>query len=121
MLVAKVAQFAVIAVPAAPPSFTAIPFAKLLPCTAIVRAPVDTCGSCFGEIDAKKAEMANFPRGLHDACGSTRIKGVTWDTGKAPDNAHPRFTQSQPCVRCDEAGSAGEQDQRCCHRSMNCA
>ena len=47
-------------------------------------------GVCsFDEIDAKKAEMANFPRGLHDACGSTRIKGVTWDTGKAPDNAHP--------------------------------
>jgi hypothetical protein len=47
-------------------------------------------GVCsFEEIDAKKAEYAQMKRGLRDACGSTRIKGVSWDTGKAPDNQHP--------------------------------
>ncbi len=47
-------------------------------------------GVCsFDEIDAKKAEFAGYKRGLRDACGSTRIKGVSWDTGKAPDNQHP--------------------------------
>lgn len=47
-------------------------------------------GVCsFEEIDAKKAEFAGYKRGLRDACGSTRIKGVSWDTGKAPDNQHP--------------------------------
>ena len=43
----------------------------------------------FDEIASKKAEYANMPRGLHDPCGSTRLKGISWDTGKAPDNEHP--------------------------------
>lgn len=47
-------------------------------------------GVCsFEEIDAKKAEFAGYQRGVRDTCGSTRIKGLTWDTGKAPDNQHP--------------------------------
>ena len=47
-------------------------------------------GVCsFDEIAAKKAEYSGLPRGLHDACGSTRLKGISWDTGKAPDNEHP--------------------------------
>jgi hypothetical protein len=47
-------------------------------------------GVCsFDEIASKKAEYGNMPRGLHDPCGSTRLKGISWDTGKAPDNEHP--------------------------------
>jgi hypothetical protein len=47
-------------------------------------------GVCsFDEIASKKAEYGGLPRGLHDACGSTRLKGISWDTGKAPDNEHP--------------------------------
>jgi hypothetical protein len=47
-------------------------------------------GVCsFEEIDSRKAEFSNMKRGLHDPCGSTRLKAVTWDTGKAPDNQHP--------------------------------
>jgi hypothetical protein len=47
-------------------------------------------GVCsFDEIASKKAEYSGLSRGLHDACGSTRLKGISWDTGKAPDNEHP--------------------------------
>jgi hypothetical protein len=47
-------------------------------------------GACsFEELDALKTEYAGFKRGLHDACGSTRIKGIVWDHGKAPDGTHP--------------------------------
>jgi len=47
-------------------------------------------GACsFEELDTLKATYAKYPRGLHDACGSTRIKGISWDHGKAPDGTHP--------------------------------
>lgn len=47
-------------------------------------------GVCsFDEIDSKKAEYGSLKRGLHDVCGSTKLKGISWDTGKAPDNQHP--------------------------------
>ena len=47
-------------------------------------------GVCsFEEIDSRKAELSNMTRGLLDPCGSTKLKGVSWDTGKAPDNQHP--------------------------------
>ncbi len=47
-------------------------------------------GACsFEELDAVKASYAKFARGLHDTCGSTRIKNIGWDHGKAPDGTHP--------------------------------
>lgn len=47
-------------------------------------------GVCsFEELDALKASYAQVKRGLHDACGSTRVKGINWDHGKAPDGSHP--------------------------------
>ncbi len=47
-------------------------------------------GVCsFEELDAVHAGYAQFKRGLHDPCGSTRIKGIVWDHGKAPDGTHP--------------------------------
>jgi hypothetical protein len=52
-----------------------------------------TCGHpgvcSFDELDTKKAEYARIQRGLHDPCGSTRIKGVFWDHGKSPDQQYP--------------------------------
>ncbi len=47
-------------------------------------------GACsFEELDGVKASYAGYARGLHDKCGSTRIKNIAWDHGKAPDGAHP--------------------------------
>lgn len=47
-------------------------------------------GVCsFEELDALKGEYAQFARGLHDPCGSTRIINIGWDHGKAPDGTHP--------------------------------
>jgi len=47
-------------------------------------------GVCsFDVLDTKKAEYADVKRGLHDPCGSTRIKGVFWDHGKSPDQLYP--------------------------------
>ncbi|MDQ3365477.1 MAG: hypothetical protein M3680_08620 [Myxococcota bacterium] len=52
-----------------------------------------TCGHpgvcSFSDLDAAKASYRDVDRNLHDACGSTKIKGLTWDHGKAPDGAHP--------------------------------
>lgn len=55
-------------------------------------------GVCsFRELDDRKAELAAVKRNLHDACGSTKVKNVIWDHGRAPDHEHPselavRFT-----------------------------
>jgi hypothetical protein len=47
-------------------------------------------GVCsFDELDSAKAEYAKLARNLHDKCGSTKIKQLTWDTGHAPDQQHP--------------------------------
>jgi len=47
-------------------------------------------GVCaFDDLDAAKVTYKEFHRGLHDACGSTKIKGINWDHGKAPDGQHP--------------------------------
>jgi len=47
-------------------------------------------GVCaFDDLDAAKVSYKEFDRGLHDKCGSTKIKGINWDHGKAPDGSHP--------------------------------
>ena len=47
-------------------------------------------GVCsFTNLDDAKASYAQFKRGLHDVCGSTKIKALGWDHGKAPDGEHP--------------------------------
>lgn len=52
-----------------------------------------TCGSpgvcSHDEMDAYKASLAKYKRGIHDPCGSVKVKGITWDTGEAPDQMHP--------------------------------
>jgi hypothetical protein len=47
-------------------------------------------GVCsFQELDGKKAEYAAVKRGLHDPCGSTKVKNIIWDHGKSPDQQAP--------------------------------
>jgi len=47
-------------------------------------------GVCsFDELDRNKADYAAMPHNLHDKCGSTKIKALTWDQSKAPDGEHP--------------------------------
>jgi len=51
-------------------------------------------GVCsFNELDDRKKELAGVSRGLHDKCGATRIRGVGWDHGKAPDKEYPSDLQ----------------------------
>jgi len=51
-------------------------------------------GVCsFAELDQKKTELAEVKRGLFDACGSTRIKGLGWNHGKSPDQQYPNEFQ----------------------------
>ena len=57
-----------------------------------------TPGVCsFEELDSNKQRYAGIKRHLHDPCGTTKVKTITWDSGKAPDQLHPselavRFT-----------------------------
>ncbi|HEY0251331.1 MAG TPA: hypothetical protein VGC41_07370 [Kofleriaceae bacterium] len=54
---------------------------------------VFTCGvpgvCSFEELDRTKAEYASMKKNLHDPCGSTKIRDLTWDQSKAPDGDHP--------------------------------
>ena len=44
-------------------------------------------GACsFDELDTKKAEFKDPKR---DRCGSVKVKGLTWDTGRSPDQQYP--------------------------------
>ncbi|HEY4238631.1 MAG TPA: hypothetical protein VGM88_02405 [Kofleriaceae bacterium] len=51
------------------------------------------CGSpgvcSFDDLDAAKREWEATKRNLHDKCGSTKVKSVSWDTGHAADQLHP--------------------------------
>ncbi len=41
-------------------------------------------GVCsFEELDGKKAEYGGQPK--HDRCGSVKVLGIRWDTGRSPD------------------------------------
>lgn len=53
-----------------------------------------SCGSpggvcSFEELDGKKAEYQGVKKGAHDPCGSTKVRGVVWDTGLSPDRLVP--------------------------------
>jgi hypothetical protein len=55
------------------------------------------CGSpgvcSTDELDEWKGELAKYTRSLWDGCGSTKIKQVAWDAGRAPDQQHPKELQ----------------------------
>jgi hypothetical protein len=48
-------------------------------------------GTCaHDELDAAKIEYRKQSKaGVHDPCGSVKVKGIVWDTGVAPDQLHP--------------------------------
>lgn len=47
-------------------------------------------GVCsFEDLDAQKAQYVAAHRSLFDRCGTTKVKAVSWDHGKAPDQTHP--------------------------------
>ena len=48
-------------------------------------------GTCsYDALDEWKASLEKYKRGLHDPCGSTKVKGIIWDAGRAPDQSHPQ-------------------------------
>jgi hypothetical protein len=51
------------------------------------------CGSpgvcSFDDLDEEKQRRASMKHGVEDLCGSVKIRGLTWDTGRSPDNLHP--------------------------------
>lgn len=51
-------------------------------------------GACsYDQLDAWKASLAKYTRGIHDACGSVKIEGMGWQAGRAPDQQHPQDLQ----------------------------
>jgi hypothetical protein len=52
-----------------------------------------TCGSpgpcSFDELESNKAEYVAAKRHMYDRCGTTKVKAISWDHGKAPDQLHP--------------------------------
>lgn len=53
-------------------------------------------GTCsFDQLQVFKASLAKYRRGVHDPCGSTRIRTLEWLTGKSPDRVHPGELQLQ--------------------------
>jgi len=36
-----------------------------------------------------KSSLARYKRDIHDPCGSTKIRGLKWQTGTMPDRFHP--------------------------------
>lgn len=36
-----------------------------------------------------KQETDALPKNLRDPCGSTKLKGISWQTGRVPDSQHP--------------------------------
>ena len=41
------------------------------------------------ELESNKAEYLKAKHQVHDLCGTTKIKGLTWDHDKGPDQEHP--------------------------------
>ncbi|HEX7837933.1 MAG TPA: hypothetical protein VF469_10750, partial [Kofleriaceae bacterium] len=47
-------------------------------------------GVCsFEDLEAQRAQLAGGKHNLFDRCGTTKVKGITWDHGRAPDQLHP--------------------------------
>jgi hypothetical protein len=47
-------------------------------------------GVCsFDELAEQRKEFAGYTHGVEDLCGSVKIRGLSWDTGHAPDELHP--------------------------------
>lgn len=47
-------------------------------------------GACsFEELETNKAQYLAAKRHMFDRCGTTKVKAISWDHGKAPDQLHP--------------------------------
>jgi hypothetical protein len=47
-------------------------------------------GPCEADsLRAWKDEVDHLKRSLRDPCGSTKLRGAAWETGRLPDGAHP--------------------------------
>jgi hypothetical protein len=47
-------------------------------------------GVCaYDELQEQKAGYAKFAKGIHDPCGSVRIKQLGWNSSEAADKVHP--------------------------------
>jgi hypothetical protein len=47
-------------------------------------------GACsFDELASEHARLDGYKHHVEDPCGSVKLKGLGWDTGKAPDAIHP--------------------------------
>jgi hypothetical protein len=47
-------------------------------------------GVCsYEDLEASKAQLGGGKRGVFDPCGTVKVKGISWDHGKAPDQLHP--------------------------------
>lgn len=47
-------------------------------------------GVCsFEDLEAEKAHLDGAKHNLFDRCGTTKVKGLSWGHGKAPDQLHP--------------------------------
>ncbi len=52
---------------------------------------VDTCDA--DQLKEFGTRLDKYKRNIHDPCGSTKVLGVSWKTGKLPDNLHPNNLQ----------------------------
>ena len=51
-------------------------------------------GACSNdELAQQKADFASAEHGIHDPCGTVKVKGVEWATGTEPDAMHPEDLQ----------------------------
>jgi hypothetical protein len=41
------------------------------------------------ELEANKPRYTGVKHQLFDRCGTTKVKAISWDHGKAPDQQHP--------------------------------
>jgi hypothetical protein len=47
-------------------------------------------GACdFEQLESFRESLDRYTRGIHDPCGSTKIRGIRWQSGRAPDRRHP--------------------------------
>jgi hypothetical protein len=71
-------------------------------------------GMCDQEtLAAWKKAIAGFAQ-KHDPCGSTKIKGITWQTGTMPDNIHPNDIRVELTMQVYEfAPQYGPGDEHC--------
>jgi len=52
---------------------------------------VDVCD--VDQLKAFGSRLDKYKRNIHDPCGSTKVLGIGWKTGKLPDNVHPNKLQ----------------------------